>query len=123
MKDLIKKSVKFVTSRVFYVILGLFFALAIYTVQAVWSDTVSSGQTLTPALWNDIAAKLVELDNRSACGWTDWKCTYWQSGAYYRAHWAEPICSKICLRCENGVLTDISSGNKWAGGGGCAGPW
>lgn len=65
MKNNIKKIFKFVSSRAMYLLIGLFLALAIFGVRAAWNSTVSSGQPLTSALWNDVVAKLVELDNRN----------------------------------------------------------
>jgi len=50
--------------KVFYVFLGLFLALVIYGAEAAWNTTVSSGTTLTSALWNDMINKLIELDSR-----------------------------------------------------------
>jgi len=60
----LRKSAGFISSRVLYLLIGLFLALAIFGVQAAWNSTVSSGQPLTSALWNDMVAKLVELDGR-----------------------------------------------------------
>ena len=65
MKNTIKKILKFISSRALYLLIGLFLALAIFGVQAAWNSTVSSGQPLTSALWNDVVAKLVELDNKN----------------------------------------------------------
>ena len=63
-----KKIMKIFTSRVFYLILGLFLALGVFVVHAAWNSTVSNGQTLTAASWNEIVAKLVELDARPSAG-------------------------------------------------------
>ncbi|MCG2695344.1 hypothetical protein L6248_00165 [Candidatus Parcubacteria bacterium] len=60
----LRKSAGFISSRALYLLIGLFLALAIFGVQAAWNSTVSSGQPLTSALWNDVVAKLVDLDNK-----------------------------------------------------------
>ncbi|MCG2700733.1 hypothetical protein L6267_01030 [Candidatus Parcubacteria bacterium] len=66
MKNTLKKIFKFVSSRALYLLIGLFLALAISTVYAAWNTTIvpNSGTPLTSALWNDMVAKLVELDGR-----------------------------------------------------------
>ncbi|MDP3042928.1 MAG: hypothetical protein Q8N21_00805 [bacterium] len=73
MKEQIKKLSKFIASRMFYLILGISVAVAIPIAYAAWNSTVSSGQTLTTALWNDMVAKLVELNN---------KIDSWPPGSY-----------------------------------------
>lgn len=61
----LKEILRLVSSRSLYFFLGILFVLAIPVVYAAWNSTVSSGQTLTATLWNDVVAKLVELDNRT----------------------------------------------------------
>jgi len=63
-KEKLQKISKFIVSRMFYLILGICIAVAIPIAYAAWNSTVSSGQTLTTTLWNDVVAKLVELNNR-----------------------------------------------------------
>lgn len=65
MKEQLQKISKFIASRMFYLILGICVAIAIPIAYAAWNSTVSSGQTLTTALWNDAVAKLVELNGRT----------------------------------------------------------
>lgn len=65
---MLKKILKAVSSRAFYLILGLFLALGIFAAQAAWNSYVSGGQTLTATSWNEIVAKLVELDARPSGG-------------------------------------------------------
>ena len=36
-----------------------------YYTYAAWNSTVGTGQSLTITLWNDVVAKLVELENRT----------------------------------------------------------
>ena len=45
-----------------YLCLGIFLALSFYVVQAAWNTTVTTGQSLSHSLWNDMVAKLVSLD-------------------------------------------------------------
>lgn len=77
-KEKMQKIGKFIASRMFYLILGICIAVAIPIAYAAWNSTVSSGQTLTTALWNDVVAKLVELDSRT---------TTLESGNIYRTGW------------------------------------
>lgn len=61
---MLKKILKTVSSRMFYLLIGLFLALGIFAAQAAWNSYVGGGQTLTATSWNEIVAKLVELDGR-----------------------------------------------------------
>jgi hypothetical protein len=70
-KNMIKKISKFITSRIFYILLGVLFSLSIFAAHAAWNSYVSSGQTLTKQLWDDVVDKLIELD---AKGPKDWDC-------------------------------------------------
>lgn len=63
-----KKLFQRISSRTFYLILGLGIAIAVPMAYAAWNTTVSSGQTLSVNLWNDVVAKLVQLDNKIEAG-------------------------------------------------------
>lgn len=41
-------------------------AASIYVAQAAWNTPVTNGTPLTPALWNDLVAKIAELDVKTA---------------------------------------------------------
>jgi len=58
----IKKLFFFLSSRFLYFVFGVIIAISIYAVQAAWNTTVTDGTPLTPALWNDLVAKVAELD-------------------------------------------------------------
>lgn len=58
-----KKIIKIVISRLFYLLIGLFIALTITTAYAAVSS-VSSGQTLTAGLWNAMANDVNNLLTR-----------------------------------------------------------
>lgn len=64
MKNIIKKTAKFIFSRAFYLFIGLFLSVGIYSVYAAWNDTVSPNDPLTATIWNEHVQKLIELDNR-----------------------------------------------------------
>lgn len=61
MKNQFKKISKIFASRLFYLLLGLFFAVAA-TIYA--AGTVSSGQTLTSSLWNGLANEVNTLNSK-----------------------------------------------------------
>ena len=63
MKKQIKQIGKLVTSRMFYLCLGLFFSLTIFVANATWDTKVSNGTALTSTLWNDVVSKLTEFDS------------------------------------------------------------
>ena len=67
MKSAIKKISKFIISRMFYLLIGLFFAVAIPVAYSAWNTTIvpNSGTPLTSALWNNVVDKLVDLDSRT----------------------------------------------------------
>lgn len=66
MKNNIKKILKFVSSRALYLLIGLFLAMTISAVYAAWNTKIvpNSSTPLTSTLWNDVVAKLVDLDNK-----------------------------------------------------------
>lgn len=45
---------------------GAFVVLTVIETKAAWQDMVNSGDPLTDELWNDVVAKLIDLDNRTA---------------------------------------------------------
>lgn len=61
----IKKSFLFILSRSFYLALGVAISVSIYVAQAAWNTPVTNGTSLTPTIWNDLVAKISELDGRS----------------------------------------------------------
>lgn len=63
MKEIFKKITKTFLSGTFYFVLGVIFFVAFVSVRAAWNSTVSSGQILTPALFNDVVARLVSVDS------------------------------------------------------------
>ena len=66
---MIKKILKTVSSRMFYLILGLFLALGIFVAQAAWLNPlpVVPGQSLTAASWNAVVNDLIDLNSRLSC--------------------------------------------------------
>ena len=64
---MLKKILKTISSRMFYLILGLSLAVGIFVARAAWNSYVSGGQTLTATAWNEIVAKSIELDGRGTC--------------------------------------------------------
>ena len=58
----IKQFLKQGAKPILYILIGFILGIAIYTAQAAWDTTVAPTQPLTADLWNDIVAKLVELD-------------------------------------------------------------
>ena len=64
MKLMIRKILKIISTKIFYILIGIFLSLSIFTVQAAWNTKVGSGQTLTGSLWNDMVDKLTDLDSR-----------------------------------------------------------
>ena len=61
---MIRKILKIISAKTFYILIGIFLSLSIFTVQAAWNTKVGSGQTLTGSLWNDMVDKLTDLDSR-----------------------------------------------------------
>lgn len=59
-----KNFIKNYSGKIIFLIIGVCISLTIYGVRAAWDSPVTSGQTLTRTLWNDIVAKLVDLDTR-----------------------------------------------------------
>ena len=59
------KILKLILDRSLFIFIGLCLSISIFAVQAAWNSTVSTGQTLTTTLWNEMVAKLVELDGRN----------------------------------------------------------
>ena len=64
-KSAIKKISKFIISRMFYLLIGLFFAVAIPVAYSAWNSTVGSGDPLTSSAWNEHVNKLIELNSRT----------------------------------------------------------
>ena len=58
------KKFKLSNSRLLFLLIGILLAISVTGVWAAWNSTVGSGQTLTSVLWNDVVAKLVELNSR-----------------------------------------------------------
>jgi hypothetical protein len=61
---MLKKILKTLSSRALYLVLGLSLAVLIFTAKAAWNDRVTTGQTLTSTLWNDLVAQVESLTNR-----------------------------------------------------------
>lgn len=59
-----QKKFKLSNSRLLFLLIGILLAISVSGVWAAWNSTVTGGQTLTSALWNDVVAKLVSLDGR-----------------------------------------------------------
>lgn len=64
MKNIIKKTIKFISSRALYFLIGVFLSIAIATVYAAL-PAVSPGDPLTAAKWNEMVDKVNELDEHS----------------------------------------------------------
>lgn len=62
-KNTIQRLIKPITLRMLYIFIGLFFSIAIYTVNAAWNSSVASNDTLTSVLWNDLKNRVVLLDS------------------------------------------------------------
>jgi len=60
------KLLKFITSRILFIIIGIALVIGIYSVQAAWNTKVNTGDSLTPTLWNDMVDKLINLEGRMA---------------------------------------------------------
>jgi hypothetical protein len=58
------KKIKISNSRLLFLLIGILLAISVSGVWAAWNSTVSGGQTLTSVLWNDVVAKLADLDTR-----------------------------------------------------------
>ena len=67
-------------SKIFYFFLGLFIAVSVPGVYA-WNSAVSSGDPLTVDKWNDLVAKVEDLDSEVS-----------SSGDFY---------CRICIRGQN----------------------
>ena len=102
MKNAFKKLSIFITSRMFYLLLGLFFALAVSVAYAAWDTKVNPGNTLTSTLWNDVVDKLVELDNRGATI---------DDGDCYEEGFSQTAGAGVMHSCANGyVVVGVASG-------------
>ncbi|MCK5211181.1 hypothetical protein KAJ89_00615 [Candidatus Parcubacteria bacterium] len=64
MKNIIKKTFKFIFSRAFYLFIGLFLSVGVYSVYAAWNNTVNPNDPLTAVIWNEHVQKLIEVDSR-----------------------------------------------------------
>ena len=58
----IKKFLKQAGRPVLYVMIGFVLGATVYTAYAAWSDTVVTGEVLSTNLWNNMVAKLVDLE-------------------------------------------------------------
>ena len=82
MKNAIKKTIKFISSRALYFFIGVFLSIAIVTVYAAL-PTVSPGDPLTAAKWNELVNKVNESGDgltgaHTICSWTAWSsCVAW----------------------------------------------
>ncbi|MFA4833267.1 MAG: hypothetical protein WC619_00285 [Patescibacteria group bacterium] len=77
MKNIFKKSLKFISSRLFYLVIGIFLAISATYVYATWDTAKTSGSgKLTEANWNelvtmvqsDLSALNAKVDNMSSSG-------------------------------------------------------
>lgn len=59
-----KKIIKTITSRMFYLVLGIALVFTVFAVNAAWNTTYSTGNQLTASGFNDVVNKLVELNTR-----------------------------------------------------------
>jgi len=64
LKLFIKSLIRPISSRLFFLILGIALSISFASVYAAWDTTVNSGDTLTSTLWNDHVNKLINLDGR-----------------------------------------------------------
>ena len=101
-KNTIKKLSKFITSRMFYLLLGLFLTMAIFTVQAAWNSKVNTGQVFTTTLWNDMVDKLVDLNGRTGTleNEISYSNCYWHTTTVYHvndAAWDTVTCPSNCI--------------------------
>jgi hypothetical protein len=60
-----KKFIKLISSRMFFLVLGIVLVIAIYAVQAAWDTTYSTGDTLTATGFNDMVNKLIDLEAKT----------------------------------------------------------
>ncbi len=60
----IKQFIKETGSIVLYIAIGFLLGATVYTAHAAWNDTVVTGEVLSTNLWNNMVAKLIELDDR-----------------------------------------------------------
>jgi len=87
------KFIKVISSRVFYLFLGLALSISIYAAYAAWDSTVSSGDPLTATIWNEHVQKLIEIDTAIAnmsftCGKSRSSCNFTAPAA--------PMCTATC---------------------------
>lgn len=59
-----RKTKMFVVAIVFTIV-GAAASLALYAVRAAWNTPAVAGMSLTPAMWNDLVAKIDQLDQRT----------------------------------------------------------
>lgn len=123
MELMIRKILKIISTKTFYILIGIFLSLSIFTVQAAWNSKVSSGQTLAGSLWNDMVDKLTDLDNKT----TRLDVDVVRRTASVSA-WRWPSVTAVCLFDEmvvggggsctssagyNFILRSEPSGNGW----------
>ncbi len=119
----IKQFLKQGAKPILYVLVGFILGIAIYTAHAAWDTTVVPTQPLTADLWNDIVAKLVELDNAppvAGCNWEGMKCSCDSDGGSHRGRVV------LGVECDNGTVTDIEVMNISVSSGGgtpCGTSW
>lgn len=110
-KNFLKKH----SSKVIFLIIGICISLTVYSVRAAWNSTVTTQQTLTTNLWNDMVAKLQNLESRTSnlesvpadvipCAW-DGNRTI--CGDCSDCH------DDVVITCSGGIVTNIkmSCGN------------
>lgn len=78
MKDIIKKTIRFISSRALYFFIGAFFSIAVVIVYAAL-PIVGPGDALTSAKWNEMVNEINEMgsvgmiamfDQNCPAGWT-----------------------------------------------------
>ena len=76
-----KKLLKILTSRAFYLVSGILLSIVVFSTYAAWNTVKSPGEPLTYTMWNEIVNKLNDLDGRvgalesgggGSCSWTGW---------------------------------------------------
>lgn len=89
---------KLSNSRLLFLLIGILLAISVSGVWAAWNSTVSGGQTLTSSLWNDVVAKLTDLDTRTAA---------LESGAGASINYSD------CVTISHTEGGGCGSGNTW----------
>ena len=78
MKNIFKKTLKFISSRLLYLVVGIFLAVGATYVYATWDQakTGGSGQ-LTEANWNELVTM---IQNNINSGPSSWDCGVYNGG-------------------------------------------